>query len=33
MLKISAICDHNIKMMSKCPEAAESSCGILYRML
>lgn len=31
MLKIAEICDHNIKMMSKCPEATENMCGIMYR--
>ncbi len=31
MLKITEICDHNIKMMGKCPEWTESMCGINYR--
>lgn len=31
MLKITEICDHNIKAMSHCPKEWEESCGINYR--
>ncbi len=31
MLKIKAICDHNIKAMSNCPKDVEDVCGIMYR--
>ena len=31
MLKITEICDHNIKAMSNCPKVSESDCGINYR--
>ncbi len=32
MLKIKAICDHNIKAMANCPQAFEDQCGIMYRL-
>ena len=31
MLKIKAICDHNIKAMSNCPKETVDHCGINYR--
>ena len=30
-LKISDMCDHDVKMLSNCPKNSESDCGIMYR--
>lgn len=32
MLKITEICDHNIRAMSNCPKNTEHDCGIMYRL-